>query len=91
MNNQELQNQIDVLTKQVRELEKNAIQVQMDPTTSLYLNKFIDTRNATYPSQTYSTSAPSGVAPTGSIWMVNTGVLATNEIYMYSGGWIKIK
>jgi len=96
MNNQELQNQIEVLTKQVEELKRTSIQVQMDPTTVLYLgaafNTAINNVLATKPTQTYSTSTPSGTAPTGSLWMYNSGSLATNEIHVYSGSaWIRMK
>lgn len=96
MNNQEIQNQIEVLTKKVQELERISIQVQMEPTTVLYLsNAFSSSITATLalqPSQTYSSGSPSGSAPTGSIWMKDTGVLSTNEIHMYSGsGWVRMK
>lgn len=92
MNNQELQNQIEVLTKQVEELKRVSIQVQMDPTTSLYLQPAVAQAALTLPTQTYSLVAPTGTAPTGSIWFYDTGVLATREIYMYSGSaWVKFK
>lgn len=92
MNNQELQNQIDVLTKQVKELERISIQVQMDPTTVLYLAGAFSSVLALRPTQTYSASSPTGTAPTGSLWMKDTGVLATNEIHVYSGSaWIRMK
>jgi len=92
MNNQELQNQIDVLTSKVKELERISIQVQMDATTVLYLNRAITAYLSTYPTQTYSTSSPSGTAVAGSLWMKDTGVLATNEIHVYSGSaWIRMK
>lgn len=95
MNNQELQNKIEVLTKQVEELKRASIQVQMDPTTALYLQPFVtiavNVALATYPTQTYSSSSPSGTAPTGSVWFYDTGVLATRAIYVYAGSWIQFK
>ena len=95
MTPQELQNQIDVLTNQVKELERISIQVQMDPTTVLYLQPAVTTALNTalliYPTQTYSTSLPSGTAPTGSVWFYDTGVLATRAVYVYNGGWIQFK
>lgn len=96
MSPQELQNQIDVLTKQIKELERISIKLDMDVTSILYLQPAVQQAVAavllTYPTQTYSTVTPTGTAPTGSIWMQNTGVLATNTIWMYSGsGWTQIK
>jgi TolA-binding protein len=96
MSPQELQNQIEALQKQVKELERSAIQAQMDATILLYLNKVVDGRvtiaNALLPTQTYSALSPSGTAPTGSIWMKDTGVLATREIHMYSGSaWVQFQ
>ena len=88
--------QIESLINRISVLERNAIQLNIDPTTTLYLNKSItDTLNTilvTLPTQTYSLSTPSGVAPIGSVWFYDTGVLATREIYSYSGlGWVKFK
>lgn len=80
-------NQIEVLSQKIQSLERNQIQVQLDPTIALYLSVFLNTK----PTQTYSTSTPSGVAPTGSIWMQNLGSLVTNTIWIYSGGWVQIK
>lgn len=96
MSPQELQNQIEALNRQVKELERISIQVQMDPTIVLYLGNAFTTAItnllALQPTQTYSASSPSGTAPTGSLWMRDTGVLATNEIHVYSGSaWIKMK
>ena len=96
MNPQELQNKIGVLEKQVEELKRVSIQVQMDPTTILYLGNAFDTAITdillTKPTQTYATTLPSGTAPTGSLWMYNSGSLATNEIYVYSGTiWVQMK
>lgn len=92
MLNEELQKEIELLKKRSDVLERIAIQLNLDPTTKLYLDKEINNIIATYPTQTYSTSAPSGTAITGSIWMVNTGSLATNSIWMYSGSaWVQIK
>ena len=88
MSPQELQNQIAVLTKKVQDLERNEIQLTLDPTISLYLSTFV----LTFPTQTYSTTSPSGGAPTGSIWFRDTGVLATREIHMYSGSaWVQFQ
>jgi hypothetical protein len=92
MSPQELKNQIDVLTNEVKELKRISIQVQMDPTTVLYLGSAFASALALFPTQTYSTSSPSGTAPTGSLWMRDTGLLATNEIHVYSGsGWVQMK
>lgn len=89
---EQLQQQIDTLSKQVQDLERSAIQVNFDPTTKLYLQTVINEQIAFQPTQTYSTSTPSGVAPTGSIWLYNSGTLATNAIYAYSGtAWVQIK
>ena len=96
MSPQELQNQIEELKRSIKELERISIQVQMDPTIVLYLgnafNQSITNVLALRPTQTYSTASPSGSAPTGSLWMKDTGVLATNEIHVYSGsGWVRMK
>lgn len=95
MDTQTLQNQITELQKQVKTLERISIQIDMDPVTVLYLNKqivdIVTPIIAALPTQTYSTLSPSGVAPTGSIWFVDTGLLTTREIYMYSGSWIQFK
>lgn len=96
MNNQDIPTQIDTLNKQVKYLERISIQENIDPTTYLYLVNIINTAVANYvallPTQTYSTGTPSGAAPEGSIWFRDTGVLATREIYMYSGsGWVQFK
>lgn len=104
MNIQELQNQVVDLQNQVAYLNKVAIQLNIDPTARKYLETIINaltasavasavaTAVATLPSQTYSLSAPSGSAPQGSLWMKDTGVLATNEIHVYSGAaWIRMK
>lgn len=100
MNNQELQNQIEILNQQVKRLEQIAIQLNIDPNTRKFLDAIVTTLTAsavasavaTLPSQTYSTSSPSGSAPQGSLWMKDTGVLATNEIHIYSGSaWIRMK
>lgn len=96
MNTQELQNQIEVVDKRVKTLERIAIQLKLDPQTKLYLDKeindLITVAVALLPTQTYSSSTPSGTAVAGSIWMQNTGSLATNTIWMYSGSaWVQIK
>lgn len=88
---EQLQQQIDTLSKQVQGLERSAIQVNFDPTTKLYLQTVINEQIALLPTQTYSTSTPSGTAPIGSIWLYNSGILATNAIYAYSGSaWVQI-
>ena len=85
MDIQTLQNQIDGLNSRIMELERNAIQINIDPTTTLYLKNAVG-------SQMYSTASPTGSAPTGSIWFRDTGVILNNEIHMYSGSaWIRIK
>lgn len=102
--NTEIQKQIDLLKKQVADLESTSIQLNIEPQTKLYLTTAVNeitattialqiaSTIATLPTQTYSTSAPSGTAPTGSIWCYDTGVLATNEIHVYSGsGWVRMK
>ena len=92
MDIQTLQNQIDELNGKIAVLERNAIQINIDPTISLYLTQAVSKYVSTLPTQTYSTVAPTGVAPTGSIWLRDTGVLATNETHVYSGSaWVQIK
>ena len=84
--------QIIELNKRIADLERNQIQVQLDPTISLYLQVPIDAAIALLPTQTYSTSVPSGIAPIGSIWLYNSGTLSTNAIYAYTSiGWTQIK
>jgi hypothetical protein len=99
MNNEELTAEVGSIKKEaeslkkiVLELERISIKVQMDPTTILYLAGAVRTILASLPTQTYSVSSPTGTAPTGSLWMKDTGVLATNEIHVYSGSaWIRMK
>jgi len=92
MTPEELKNQIEGLASRVDELQRTSIQLNIDPTTSLYLQRFVNIALLALPTQTYSTSAPSGSAPAGSVWFYDTGSLATREIYMYSGvTWIKFK
>lgn len=96
--------ELQELIKRVSYLERVAIQLNIDPTarkyleaiinslTSLAVSSAVTTAVATLPTQIYSFSSPSGSAPTGSIWMKDTGVLSTNEIHMYSGsGWVRMK
>lgn len=86
------QQQIDILNKKIADLERKSIQINLDPTTALYLQKPINEAIIALPTQTYSTSTPSGIAPTGSIWLYDSGLLATNEIHAYSGSaWVRIK
>lgn len=92
MPNQDTQTQIDSLDKKVKYLERISIQESFDPTTFLYLTKAVVLANALSPTQTYSTSAPSGAAPAGSLWMQDTGSLATNKIFVYTGTvWTQMK
>ena len=85
MDIQQLQQQIEDLKSRIDDLERSAIQINVDPMTVLYLKNAVG-------AQIYSTSTPSGSAPTGSIWFRNTGVIANNEIHMYSGSaWAQIK
>jgi len=94
---EDLQQQIDILNKKVATLERNAIQLEIDPTISLYLKKPIDERIVTYPTQTYATIAPTtptvpSSVPLGSIWIVDTGSTITNALYAYNGTiWVQIK
>jgi len=79
------QQEIEALKKRIAELERSAIQLKMDPVTTLYLQNVTGI-------QYYSTLAPSGTPPAGSIWLRDTGVLATNTLHVYSGtAWIQIK
>lgn len=96
MSNEELQKRIDTLAKDIKVIERGTIKVQLDPVASLYLKKFVDIEVEalllTKPTQTYSTASPSGDAPQGSLWMKDTGALATNEIHVYSGtAWVRMK
>lgn len=74
-----------------REIKRITINESPDPQTYKYLINIIYNYVNTLPSQTYSTSAPTGVAVTGSIWCEDTGVLATRKIWVYNGGWIQMK
>ena len=95
MDTTDLQNQIDKLSDRIDFLERISIQLDVDPTTAIYLQQavtpLVTAILLTYPTQTYSTSAPSGTAPAGSVWFYDTGVLATRAIYVYNGGWIQMK
>jgi len=96
MENTNVQKQVDDLETAVKQLKRASIQIDMDPTTALYLNQVVTSQVnavvALLPTQTYSGSLPSGVAPTGSVWFYDTGSLATREIYVYSGsGWVQFK
>jgi hypothetical protein len=83
---------IQDIDNRVVDLEQAKIQLNMDPTTALYLKKVLGTLLTTYPTQTYSASGPSGIAPIGSVWFQDTGVLATNAIYVSNGtAWVQIK
>lgn len=80
-----LLNKVEQLTKMVSQLERSSIQLNMDPTTILYLKKVTAQIK-------YSTLAPSGVYPSGSIWVQDTGALATNKIFVSSGtAWVQVK
>ncbi len=95
MDTQDLQKQIDDLSKRTDFLERISIQLDVDPTTAIYLQQAVTPLVAaillTYPTQTYSNSSPSGTAPTGSVWFYDTGVLATRAVYVYNSGWIQFK
>lgn len=96
MDTQELKKQIDSLAVAIAKLQRASIQIDIDPTTALYLNPIVSaqvaTAVATLPTQTYSGSLPGGVAPTGSVWFYDTGSLATREIHVYSGSaWVRFK
>lgn len=91
-----LQKQLEEITVAIAQLKRASIQIDIDPTTALYLNPIVSaqvtTAVATLPTQTYSGSLPSGVAPTGSVWFYDTGSLATREIHVYSGSaWVRFK
>jgi len=91
-----MQEQIDKINKELSRLNIISIQKNINPETyknlTELLRPFIVSIIATYPTQTYSTSSPTGTAPVGSIWIKYTGSLATNEIWSYSPtGWVQIK
>lgn len=66
-------------------LERNQIQLTLDPTVTLYLQNAVGR-------QIYSTLAPTGGAPIGSMWLRDTGVPSSNTLHVYSGqGWVQIK
>ncbi len=92
---QDLPEAVADLEKKVDALERISIKVNTDPVVALYLKPVVqvavDLALLTYPTQTYSNSSPSGTAPSGSIWFYDTGVLATREIHVYNGGWIRFK
>jgi len=92
---QQFQAEIDRLTARVEHLERISIQLDIDPNTSVYLDVPITAgvakALALQPTVTYSTSLPSGLAVNGSTWYYDTGLLATREIYIYQGSWIKFK
>jgi len=92
MSPQELQNKVEALRKEIAILGQYSIGPKIDPQTSVYLTKFVNDINNLLPTQTYSTSTPSGAAVAGSLWMRDTGTLATNTIHVYSGSaWVQIK
>ena len=77
--------EIDSLKLRITELERSAIQLKMDAKVISYL---LNVTGA----QFYSTTAPIGTPPAGSIWLKDTGVLATNTLHVYSGtSWVQIK
>ena len=96
MDTQTLQLQIEKLTSRIDELERNAIQLNLDPTIALYFAKNVTPSvtaiTSLLPTTIYSTSSPSGTANIGSIWCQDTGSLATRAIYSYNGStWIQMK
>lgn len=77
--------EITKLKDRITELESISIQLKMDAKTIPYL---LNVTGA----QFYSTTAPVGTSPVGSIWLKDTGVLATNTLHVYSGtSWVQIK
>lgn len=96
MEENDVKKQINDLYDIVAQLKRASIQIDIDPTTALYLKPIVAaqvaTAVATLPTQTYSGSLPGGVAPTGSVWFYDTGSLATREIHVYSGSaWVRFK
>lgn len=96
--NQDLQTQVEELTKEVQRLKDISIKIGIDPDTYKVLVNILNpaivsaVQTSISGTQVYSIVAPSGIAPVGSIWFQNTGVLATNKLFMYDGvGWSQIK
>lgn len=96
--NQDLQTQVEELTKEVQRLKDISIKIGIDPDTYKVLTNLLTpaittaVQNSISATQVYSVSSPSGTAPVGSIWFKNTGVLATNQLFMYDGAsWVQIK
>lgn len=96
MNLSDIEKEIDSINKKIEDLDLRSIGAVMEPTTGLYLENFINPLITkaleTLPTTTYSAGAPTGTAPTGSVWYEDTGVLATRKIHVYSGSaWIQFK
>lgn len=88
----QLNNDLQKANKRIADLERISIQAVIDPTTFLYLESAVNSIVGDMPTSTYSTSAPSGTAITGSTWYEDTGVLATRKIHVYSGSaWVQFK
>lgn len=85
----QLKNDLQQAIQRISDLERVSIQANIDPITLLYLNTAINkTSNPT--SSTYSLSAPSGVAVTGSTWFQTSADFVTKKIFCYSGSsWIQ--
>jgi len=83
--------QFEQMSKDIVTLKNQAIQLNFDPNTAIYLKNEIRKVTDLLPTSTVSASGPTGTATQGSVWYVNTGVLASNAIYVYnSGSWVQI-
>jgi hypothetical protein len=94
----DFQTQIDELKNEVQRLKDISIKIGIDPDTYKVLVNILNpaitsaVQSSISATQTYSVLSPSGSAPVGSIWFKNTGVLATNQLFMYDGSsWVQIK
>lgn len=98
MDNNNLQEQIDELKKEVQRLKDTSIKIGVDPDTYKVLVNLLSkpitdaVQTSISATQVYSTLSPSGVAVSGSIWCKNTGIPSTSEIYVSDGAsWIQVK
>lgn len=85
--------EIKGLQRQVLSLQKISIKESFDPLAFLYLKRAVmEVFSSSIPSVTIANSAPSGTAVTGSTWYVETGSMATREIWVYTGSlWAQYK
>jgi hypothetical protein len=96
MDQNNIQEQIVDLQNSIDALEAISLKVNLDPDTVAIIKNIITPMitalQVSLPTLTYSTTAPTGVAPKGSVWFQNSGSVPTNGIFSYSGSaWVQIK